>query len=117
MFLFGLAFLLFSKYQVEIVFNQICINKLQSNDTLESNLKSNSTITLTYYAASLGGGLNICFTCYKYVNMLHMKNKTYTRGKQCNGIIQCFNFYTEQSIFCKNLIYKKKKEIKPKRGP
>ena len=113
MFSFGFAFLLFSKYQVEIVFNQKCINKVQSNDTLESN----STIALTYYATSSGGGLHICFTCYKYVNMLHMKSKTYTRGKQCNDIIQCFNFYAEQSIFFKNLIYKKKEEIKPKRGP
>ena len=26
------------KYQVEIVFNLQCINKVQSNDTLESNL-------------------------------------------------------------------------------
>ena len=54
--LFGLAFLFFFfKYQVEIVFNLRCINKVQSNDTLESNLKSNSTITLTYYVTSSGG--------------------------------------------------------------
>ena len=70
------CFVFFSKYQVEIVFNLPCINKIQSNDTLESNLKSNSTITLTYYVTSLGGGLHICYTCYKYISMLHMKNKT-----------------------------------------
>ena len=52
--LFGFALFFFSKYQVEIVFNLPCINKIQSNDTLESNLKSNSTITLTYYVTSLG---------------------------------------------------------------
>ena len=54
--LFGLALFFFSKYQVEIVFNLPCINKIQSNDTLESNLKSNSTITLTYYITNLGEG-------------------------------------------------------------
>ena len=87
--LFGLAFLfLFPKYQVEIVFNLQCMNKVQSNDTLESNLKSNSTITLTYYVISLGGGLHICYTCYKYVSM---------QCKQCHDIIQCFNFYAMQN--------------------
>ena len=106
---FGLAFLFFfSKYQVEIVFNLQYINKVQSNILLETNLKSNSTITLTYYVTSSGGGLHICYICYKYVNMLHMKNETYIRGKQCHDIIQCSNFYAKQSIFCKNLIYTKK---------
>ena len=46
-----------SKYQEEIVFNLQCIKKAQSNDTLVSNLKSNSTINLTYYVTSSGEGL------------------------------------------------------------
>ena len=48
MYLFGLSLLVFfSNYQVEIVFNIKCINKVESIDMLESSLKSNSTITLT----------------------------------------------------------------------
>ena len=59
-----------------MVFNLKCITEVQSTDTLESNLKSNSTITLIYYVTNSGGGLHICYTYYIYVNMLHMKNKT-----------------------------------------
>ena len=63
MYLFGLSLLgFFSNYQVEIVFNLKCINKVESIDMLESSLKSNSTITLTYYVTSSGRGLHICYT-------------------------------------------------------
>ena len=48
-----LVFFSFSKYQAEIVFNLQCFNRVNSNDTLESNLKSNSTITLTYYVKNM----------------------------------------------------------------
>lgn len=52
----------FPKHQVEIVLNLKCINKVQSNDALENNLKSNSTITLSYYETSSRGGLHLCYT-------------------------------------------------------
>ena len=53
--LFAFAFsLFFFRISPNNGFNLKCINKVQSTDTLESKLKSNSTITLTHYVTSLG---------------------------------------------------------------